>query len=344
MSRISCSEAQSKLKNIALLKDQFFQALEQVHTSISPREARVALTQAQELKEKLEKEVNEFSPEFGISQEQAREIMGEDFYGKERIKAAFGFELNDADIPEIPYTKEKIEWAKKEGMMLMLFLDRDHEGNPFTPKRIGEIFESTSKDVGDRNFFAYDTNIRHVSQQDFFTTETAPRRWRLVAKKMVAHSYQKNYIQQTKELRNILDTWGVLTDKERAESSEEELQKIELRANLYLDQAAHELMRLAINQNHRLSVVEELQRIALILRAEEEIMQAQEHGLREDQEILQRNSFVWTKTLIASSSTFASVGDFFPLDIDDLRTNGIYIEWDGHLIYGPDNGGLCITI
>lgn len=76
--------------------------------------------------------------------EQAQEIMGDQFLGPAAVERTFGFELKPEDIPEIPYTKEQLEQAKKLGERLVLRIHQDNKGKPLTFKRIEEILTVTT--------------------------------------------------------------------------------------------------------------------------------------------------------------------------------------------------------
>ncbi len=262
MSHITCSEAQTKLQKITSLKDQFLHALEEVNSASSPEHARVYLTLAQILKERLNVQMPELSREFVVTTEQAREIMGQDFYGTEEIKVAYGFELTDDQIPEIPYTKENLEWAKKKNMMLMLFLDTDGEGNPLTGERINSIMTPRIAAIDGGKFLFHDTPV--YANNSCFTTETAICRWRLVGKDPLLNSKNKNYVEQTKLLRDYLEREGLLADEERKECTDTLLTELDqMSTRDRQKETTEQLATLRINQNHRLSLIEELQKLAL---------------------------------------------------------------------------------
>ncbi len=278
MPRITCSEAQSKLVQLTQQKDNFLRALENVYTASTPVEAQKTLEYVQHLKGHLEWQIDQFLNEFEASPEKAREILGDDFYGKEEIKVTYGFDLSDADIPPIPYSAEELEWAKEQGMMLMLFLDKDEEGNPLTGKQINSIVTSllpqtnhTSKNrksPAETKTFVSDTDKHHYEHKNFYLTETASRGWRLISKNLLPGSTDKTYIEQTKVLRTYLEEQGMLTEEDRIESNDTVLNELnQLSNSCSWDKVGDRFINSEINQVFRPSCVEEMQKFALMVRA-----------------------------------------------------------------------------
>ena len=98
--------------------------------------------------------------------DRAKEVMGENFYGAEQIKKAFGIEV---DEPRIPYTYSELVQAKREGFMLVLFLEK-------TAKEIEEITKDKYKAKGWKLFY----NTNWYENEKFFTEEKPTFGWKLV--------------------------------------------------------------------------------------------------------------------------------------------------------------------
>ena len=63
--------------------------------------------------------------------QEARDILGADnVLGSEALKATWDVDLLPEDIPQIPYSQEQLEGAKRMNMMLILRIDRDATGAP----------------------------------------------------------------------------------------------------------------------------------------------------------------------------------------------------------------------
>ena len=66
----------------------------------------------------------------------AKEILGKKFFGPEQIEKVFGAHLESEDVPDIPFSKNDLETAKKLGQTLILRID-ELEGAPFlTPDHL----------------------------------------------------------------------------------------------------------------------------------------------------------------------------------------------------------------
>ena len=195
----------------------------------------------------------------GLPMTEARRIFDKDFFGPQEIRAVFGFELPADKIPGITYTKEQLEQAKAEGMMLVLFVDTDAQGNSLSAQRMRELTEPLYASAPDKGKLLHDTSW--YKDEAFYTTENPERRWRLVSKEPLPNTTSKTYANQTKELRTYLQTKNALTAEELAECSDAVLDELNrlAQSNETWQTAAERLVNLKINQNHRLSFVETIQ-------------------------------------------------------------------------------------
>ncbi len=200
-----------------------------------------------------------------ISLEKAKEIMGQDMLGSEAIKKAFGFEMDESDIPPIPYTSEQLEKAKELQEQLILRVSRDGQGKPMTMERINQLVKMDPKKEG--KLLSGDWH----KDEDFFKNRPLKTEWKLVGKEFIPDSTNKNYIHQTRILRQYLKGANSLTEQEEAGCSDKVLK--ELSDDLGLDWSTQEvvdqkqydlnwkivarkLSELAINMNHRRSPAE----------------------------------------------------------------------------------------
>lgn len=147
----------------------------------------------------------------GSVQEQmdmAKEVMGEEFFGFQEVKKAFGIEIRPEDIPEIPFSKEELEKARELGQFLVLRVDKAPNGKPLSLQKINEILKGKVSD-GSKLLYADDGKggIQSDSwyKNEEFSKNEAPRlAWALVSKEIIPDSTSKNYLQQTEELVNYL--------------------------------------------------------------------------------------------------------------------------------------------
>lgn len=189
--------------------------------------------------------------------ERAKEIMGNDFLGIEAIRKAFGAPTFTASefMDRVPYSEEELEKAKELGEMLVL---RARVGREFTMKRMQEIVQPTMS--GGDGKLLYDQDWYH--KEDFWKNDIGKDGWALVSKELLDESTDKDYIEQTRMLRNYLNDLGSLTADELRGSNDEKLQ--ELKDLLETDYSANwekvsqELSDMLLNKNHRRSAREAL--------------------------------------------------------------------------------------
>lgn len=210
-----------------------------------------ALREAEEAEKERRRRGETEHPEL----QEARELLGADFLGPEEVKKAFGLEIEETDLPELPYTSEDLEKAKERGEMLVLRVNFDHEGNPLTMERMQTLLQPSFTKEGKGQVLL---NTDWYKNEPFFTQDTPKLEWKLISKDVLPTSTSKNYIDQTKVLRDALKKDNLLTPEELDECTDQRLE--ELRTLMATDwpEAAKQLSQLKINQKHRRTPVEVL--------------------------------------------------------------------------------------
>ena len=207
------------------------------------------------LKQELNIDGNESKEGAETSYEQAKEIMGESFYGIEEINNTFGFDFPSEKIPPIPYNEDVLEKAKENGEMLVLRVKSDGTGSPMTMQRMNEIMETIlEKDSEEeQEKLLYDTDW--YKEEDFFKNSSLKTEWRIVGREFIPDSTSKNYIEQTKILRDHLFGLKSLSEEEKTECTDELLEELQKMLDEDYDknwqEVAKKLSELLINKNHR---------------------------------------------------------------------------------------------
>ena len=185
------------------------------------------------------------------SYEQAEVIMGESFYGSEEITSTLGFEFPKDRIPPIPYSPEFLEKAKELGELLMLRVEDNGSGVPMTMSHIKTIMESRM-DKDEEGKLFYDQNW--YKEEPFFKESSLKTEWRLVSKEFVPDTTSKNYIQQTRLLRDYLLGLESLSEEEKEECTDDLLNELQDMLDKDPDgnwkEVAKKLSDLSINKNH----------------------------------------------------------------------------------------------
>lgn len=188
-----------------------------------------------------------------ISLVEAKEIMQSNFFGPEEIKSTYKIELKE--IPEIPFSKNELEKAKKFGMELVLYADKDNNGNPFTTQR---IVESLPKKTSSYNRMIYQGSVGYL--EDPILKFEVPRfGWRLIAIKPLESLSGQDYLTQTKEIVPLIQNFFGSEIPDDYKEAIKELQEkdtmlrdmVESGDNQQLKNAAHILAHLAINELSR---------------------------------------------------------------------------------------------
>jgi hypothetical protein len=134
-----------------------------------------------------------------LDQQRAREIMGEkSFFGVPELEKAFGISINKSEVPDLPttFTAERLEKAKEMGMMLMLRY-------PIGLQKLKTQYNTVTHPDGTETPLFWRQNW--YNNQAFFTEEpTGTFEWALVEKEPTRDTKNKNYLEQTIELRKRL--------------------------------------------------------------------------------------------------------------------------------------------
>jgi hypothetical protein len=185
---------------------------------------------------------------------EARDILGVDnVLGPEALKATWDVDMAPEDIPEIPYSREQLEGAKRMNMMLILRIDRDATGTPLTGERMNEIIEPKLQAANNGKLLY---KVDWYPNEAFFKTSTPKPEWKLVTRELLPNSTNLDYADQTKLLRDTLASQPDLTVQElaaiaQADDATLDHLKTLAQADATWKQAAQKLASLSLNQNHR---------------------------------------------------------------------------------------------
>ncbi len=203
-----------------------------------------------EVKEEFLEDYEEYTPPQpeGLSLETACEIIGhKHFFGQENVKQVWGVDVQE--VPRMPFNEIELKEAAANGMYLILRLNKDQNGQALTAKRMNDLKQAkfTRKNKGK---ILSDTSW--YENEKFFKEETPTPElsWKLVSGDILLGSTSKDYIDQTKALRDYLKTQGWLSDDEEGECSDDKLQQIRQTMGSNWQEAARMLQELKINQNH----------------------------------------------------------------------------------------------
>lgn len=136
----NCSQISRPLLELKEAKALFVSGLQEYvqNREAFPRE------QLKELCRKVIDKIKEIKKLFNVKIEEAREIMGENFFmGPEQVKKAFGVELDPKEIPKIPFSREQLEKAKSLNQFLVLRVGVAADGEPLTMKKMNGILEES---------------------------------------------------------------------------------------------------------------------------------------------------------------------------------------------------------
>ena len=274
---------------------------------------------------KLPKAERRTSPDTLLKKmELAKEILGKDYMGPEKIEKTFGIKVALEDIPDMPYSSDDLEKAKENGEMLVLGVDKDSEGNlltiahmlemvseitdPATGEKLKVLYRQTepgSKEVDEDCWYRNEPFFTGINEDGTPIPNAHPRlKWRLTSKaplpESITTSYggkaenSTNYIEQTKILREYLASVGSLTEDEAKECSDKVLAEINEIMKSDWREAARRLSLLTVNKNHRRLPPEVLYDILLSIKGNNE-------------RILEK-TYDWTATL-SSSGKLVTLGN-----------------------------------
>ncbi len=231
--------------------------------------------------------------------ELAKEMLGKDFMGPEKIEKVFGIKIDLEDIPDMPYSPDDLEKAKENGEMLVLGVDKDSSGklltiahmlemipelnDPTTGEKIKVLYgqEKPGSKLTDDCWYRNEPFYTGVNKDGTIIPDAHPRlRWRLTSKaplpESVSTSYggsaekSTNYVEQTKILREYLASVGSLSEDESKECSDSTLLEITKLMESDWKEAAKRLSELTINKNHRRLPPEVIYDILLSIKGNDE--------------------------------------------------------------------------
>lgn len=225
----------------------------------------IAKLEKEDLHKVFTREQIEQGENFTVSPELAKELLDSpeereqgitNVFGREEVKKALGFEIPESEIPPIPYTKERLEQARRNGEMLVLRVAKDIEGKPMTMQHIQELAEPLMQAAGEGKLL---NSVDWYANEAFYTSESLRTEWKLVGKDFAPGTKGKDYIDQTKILRDHLKNIGELSPQEEAECTDKKLKEI----RTVMDggdwqKASQMLADLLVNKNHRRSMAEAL--------------------------------------------------------------------------------------
>src|SRR3989339_569361 len=147
--------------------------------------------------------------------------------------------------------------------MLVLRVSVDGEGNPMTMKRMNEIMAGRM-DAAEGKLLCSQKEQGKAGLQDdcwyeneaFFMSMPLKMEWKLVSKEFVADSTGKDYVGQTRVLRDHLQQIGALTPEEATGCSDRVLEQLFELMKTDWKKAAGMLVDLGVNKNHRRAPVE----------------------------------------------------------------------------------------
>ncbi|MFA6296408.1 MAG: hypothetical protein WC663_03575 [Patescibacteria group bacterium] len=242
----------------------------------------VLLEQVSKLKEALEKMV-ESDPRI-----EAKRLFGEENYmGPDEIEAYFTVQDENGNVENLfeytPEERQKINQMLREKLndpqirdlirrtskeelrerfQLFLFPDKFKDGTLVTMKSLWERFQPEMERRGlgklffgeigtDKCWFYNDSN-----KEDFFTADSNQLSWKLLSKGNIEGSNNKNYVEETRFLREYLRQNNLATADELSECSDAKLTELTQLMARNWKKAAERLSELRINQKYRINPLE----------------------------------------------------------------------------------------
>ncbi|MDO8507930.1 MAG: hypothetical protein Q7S53_05210 [bacterium] len=140
--------------------------------------------------------------EIKVTPEEAKEIMGEEFFGPEEVELALGQPIDRRDIPTIPFPEEDLKRAKEMGQFLILRVNKTARGESLRGWKIYEELKGAYlNEEGKRNL--RNTQIHPLSLETV-SEETPEKGWALVSKEVLVTSKNNCYDVQTSALLSEL--------------------------------------------------------------------------------------------------------------------------------------------
>jgi len=153
---------------------------------------------------------------------EAREVLGaENFIGPDEVKAAFLDQVEIAEVPTIPFSKEELERAKELNQILILRVDKAKDGSDLTMEKIHKLMNGQIKDETKVLY-----SVDWYKDEEFYKKDKPDVSWALVSKEVTPDSLDKNYLKQTEVLVNYLQN-EVFKDKEMPSEYAEAIKEFE---------------------------------------------------------------------------------------------------------------------
>lgn len=257
---IHCAEAKKKLQELKEIESEFLKHFDLATKSTdTPQLKEKAFLIAQNSTTKLKESLKTFRREILLSSvEKAREIIGNaNFIGPEEIDAHL--KINFDDVPMIPYSPEQLKLAQEKGMMLVLHMHKDREGNDLTASKLNEM---THLENGTN--ILLDTSPRYKDEK-YFAEDTCKNEWKLVENVCLKESFWQNYIGQTQILRERAKLYNLLSQEEEMECTDEilgNLKSLMLRGLKEKREVIQILSELKVNKHYRKTFIESFWDIA----------------------------------------------------------------------------------
>lgn len=192
----------------------------------------------------------------------------EGFIGPEKIKKTFGFDVNPADIPPVPFKKELLEKSKDLKLQLILQVGRTNGAQPLS---ISEMFNLAE---------AKYAMILSPSSADiianFYNSETPRLGWKLVSTGCPEVTKDKDYLEQLGTTLNLFKTGTDVSENDvpkeylsamsELEGEYNEIRELlDLGADEEVEIAAKKLKKLHINNLAREKACEVVYRLCINL-------------------------------------------------------------------------------
>jgi hypothetical protein len=178
---------------------------------------------------------------------EAREILGESFYGPEDVQKAFGIDTEKLQIPQIPFTREELEIAKKNGSSLVFRAGSTNESEPLTLQALVKMSRPSMEAKG-YNVGALGTAIS-LAENEQLKTE-----WKLIETSNVIGG--GDFIGLLKYLRKYLRQRNWISKDEENECTDERLAEIRVAYESDGKKGLEELLQLKLVRNHVRSITE----------------------------------------------------------------------------------------
>jgi|GEM_PF-1878307 len=138
----------------------------------------------------------------------AKEIMGEDFLGRREVEKALGIKIDPEKVPEIPFSEEDLQRAKKLGLFLILRVDKMANGKRLNIENISRLLKGKGRPGG--RVLIQDNDNGGIFEEAWFSNEhfaieEAPRvSWALTSRGLIYDSTGKDFIKQTEVIIDYL--------------------------------------------------------------------------------------------------------------------------------------------